>query len=159
MHPLLGSDHTSAAGQTQACGPPLGLAQLPKKLSEQICSLLLSPPHPLDLSAGGSPPFSPLSDSEPSPSPPQHPIPIPPAPAPPAGCQDSSSSKGQCHGRASSPHRGPSALQWVPLWLPSSCQRSQPKKIISSPGWGRGSLQSPCPSPPCLPGWPHCLLF
>lgn len=51
------------------------------------------------------------------------------------------------------------SLGWVPLWIPPSYQRSRPKKIVSSGGWGRGSFQPPCPSPPGLPGWPHCLLF
>jgi hypothetical protein len=43
----------------------------------------------------------------------------------------------------------PSSPWWVPLWLPTSCQRCGPKKIISSPGWGRAHLSlPPLPSPP-----------
>lgn len=145
-------------------GPTLSSAQHPQKLSEPLCSALLPSPSPfgracLRVSSFLPSPLFQLFQTR-SPVPPQHPYSHPSAPAPPAGCQCSASRREQGHCcRASGPHRGPSAPRWVPLWLPSSCLRSQPKKIISNPGWGRGSFQPPCPSPPSLPGWPHCLLF
>lgn len=64
---------------------------------------------------------------------------IPPGLAPAAGHQASFGSTDSIGypGSANRPYRSPSSPWWVPLWLPTSCQRCRPKKIISSPGWGR----------------------